>query len=405
MKNNIAKVFNLQGLKISETLTTEEAIILKVTLKKKHIKCPTCGRQSRSRYEKGKLRRVKHQYWGRKLVVLEGNKSRWWCERCRKAFTETWPEVRKWSRKTKDAEMQILDLAKSKSFRQLQNEYGITDRETRYLIHKIDPTPKWEEEKADQEIRLGIDEHSFMGRDLVISITNLGRRQLKGILRDDKQKSLRDWINAVPEDIKSKIKEVCIDMKESFLAVIKSELPSALPVVDHFHVIQDANRRLLEARGIEKDARRSRDFGKRWWFLKGRERLKEETRIKLDILLDRYPSLKEFYTYKEQLRDLYRLKNREEAFTFLSRIILNMECSDDAAINQWGRTLKHWRLYILNYFQSRTTNAFTEGVNTKIKMIKRLSFGFRNIDIYIRKMMLAFVPLSLLWALNYPTIC
>jgi len=301
--------------------------------------------------------------------------------------------------------MQILGLAKSKSFRQLQNEYGITDRETRYLLQKVDPTPKWKEERTDHQIRLGIDEHSFMGRDLVISITNLDRRRLKGILRDDKQKSLRDWINAIPDDIKPKIKEVCIDMKELFLTVIKSELPSALPVVDHFHVIRDANRRLADARGIERDARRNRDFGRCWWFLKGRERLKEETKIKLDSILDRYPSLKEFYTYKEQLRDLYKLKNREEAFAFLSRIILNMECSDDAAINQWGRTLKHWRPYILNYFHSRTTNAFTEGVNTKIKMIKRLSFGFRNIDVYIRKMMLAFIPLALLWALNYPIIC
>nr|MDA3839637.1 transposase [Patescibacteria group bacterium] len=56
----------------------------------------------------------------------------------------------------------------------------------------------------------------------------------------------------------------------------------------------------------------------------------------------------------------------------------------------------------LNYFENKTTNGFTEGCHTKIKMIKRVSFGFRNIDNYIAKMTLAFLPLSFI--LNYHTV-
>ncbi|MGM0495777.1 MAG: transposase, partial [Bacillota bacterium] len=62
-------------------------------------------------------------------------------------------------------------------------------------------------------------------------------------------------------------------------------------------------------------------------------------------------------------------------------------------------TLQKWKTPILNYFENKTTNGFTEGCHTKIKMIKRVSFGFRNIDNYIAKVTLAFLPL--IWIIEY----
>ena len=65
---------------------------------------------------------------------------------------------------------------------------------------------------------------------------------------------------------------------------------------------------------------------------------------------------------------------------------------------QWGRTLQRWSPHILNFFDHRTTNAYTEGIHTKIKMIKRVSFGFR-----IRKMLLCILPKAVLlpWLPHY----
>jgi transposase len=58
----------------------------------------------------------------------------------------------------------------------------------------------------------------------------------------------------------------------------------------------------------------------------------------------------------------------------------------------WGRTLKRWKVYLLNYFEHRTTNAYTEGVHTKMKLLKRASYGLRNIEVYVKKMLLGFLP-------------
>lgn len=405
MKNDIVKIFRLQAFRVINVFVDERSIEIEVALKKKHLQCPLCGKQSSRCHQIGKNYLIKHQLWGEKTVYIKGRKNRWKCFRCGKPFTESWPGVKKWSRKTETAEFQILSFLKNKSFRQLKQENGVSDHEARYLLTKIDTAPTWQEEQKQKNIRLGIDEHSFRGRNLVITVTNLSQRRLKAILPDDRQKSIRAWLKAIPDEIKPKIEEVCIDMKELFAAAIKQELPLADIVLDHFHVIQDANRRLDEARRLEQEMQRRKHIGKRWWFLMGRERLDAKHRVMLDRLLEQYASLKEFYYYKEQLRTLYNAKNREEAAILMARIILNMECSDDAAVNQWGRTLKHWRNYILNYFNHKTTNAFTEGAHNKIKMIKRMSFGFRNVQIYIRKMMIAFIPIVYLGGLIWHTVC
>lgn len=405
MKNDIANIFHLQAFWVRSVILLPNAIELEVELKKKHRCCPRCGKRASYRHQAGKIRSIKHHLWGEKIVYLKGRRDRWYCRRCGKPFTEQWPGLKQWSRKTETAEYQLLNLLKGKSFRQLQMENGISDHEARYLLSKVSTTPSWQEEKNKKHIRLGIDEHSFRGRNMVITVTNLSQHRLKSILPDDQQKSLREWLRAIPENIKPKIKEVCIDLKELFVTVVSQELPLVDIVADHFHVIQDANRRLDECRRLEQEMQRRRHLGKRWWFLMGRERLDVKHRVMLDQLLERYDSLKEFYYYKEQLRTFYKAKNREEATVLISRIILNMECSDDAAINQWGRTLKRWRKYILNYFNHRTTNAYTEGAHNKIKMIKRMSFGFRNVQTYIRKMMIAFVPIAYLGGLIWHTVC
>jgi len=77
----------------------------------------------------------------------------------------------------------------------------------------------------------------------------------------------------------------------------------------------------------------------------------------------------------EALREFYRLTNREEAEERLRDLIAIAGLSDDAEMVRWSRTLERWSEYILNYFHNRTTNAYTEEIHTKIKMVKRVSFA------------------------------
>jgi transposase len=224
----------------------------------------------------------------------------------------------------------------------------------------------------------------------VHTVTEIKQRKMVGILRDDRIATLKKFLANIPRD---KVKEVCIDMKEGLRKAAEAVFPSARIVVDPFHVIADFNRRMDEARRIEQDVHRKRHVQiPKKIFLVGREKLTEEKRQKVDTFLEKYPGLKGFYWAKEKIRELYRQPVRGEATNLLDNIIFNLKTADDAEMVRWGNTLKRWREPILNHFDNHTTNGFTEGCNTKIKMLKRISYGLRNVEVYWRKMLLGFVP-------------
>jgi transposase len=376
IRNFILKFFSLQGYRIKGIEVEGKEILVRVELKRRTGSCPGCGKRSRRLHQYQREQKVCHKIVGEFRVYLVGRKRRWWCERCKKAFTEEWPAVRKWSRRTVVAEAEILRLLRDNSFRRVEERYGISDEVSRLVLKRVKIGSGWEAESRERKIRLGIDEHSFRGRDLVITVTNLRRHRVVAVLPDDRQETLRRFMSEIPYSIRRRVEEVCVDMKPGFIEVVKQQLSGAALVIDRFHVVQDGNRRLDEARRIEQEAVRKPI--KKHLFLKAEERLSEKERQLLDYYLREYPALREWYWYKEQVRRIYWAESKEKAREQLASIIRCLEASDDAALNDWGRMLRKYQEYILNYFNHKTTNAYTEGAHTKMKLIKRLSYGYRN---------------------------
>ena len=93
---------------------------------------------------------------------------------------------------------------------------------------------------------------------------------------------------------------------------------------------------------------------------------------------------------------MYKAETKQEAEQILVSLIRFMRESEYPELYLWANTLKRHEPYILNYFDNHTTNAVTEGLHRKFKLIQRQAFGFRNPEVYIRRVMLAFLPLTLL---------
>jgi len=294
------------------------------------------------------------------------------------------------SRLTKQAQAEALWQLKDRSFSQVSKELGISYSTLRRLLEREIDEEALGLMKEEEELFLGIDEHSFRHQDMVHTITEVKKRKVLGILRDDRIATLKMFLKNIPQE---RVKELCIDMKESLRKLAEQVFPKAKVVVDHFHVVADSNRRMDEARRIEQDVlgKKKVKIPKKIFLIAG-EKLSEEQTAKITELLIRYPGVKGFYWAKEKIRELYRQQSREEAAKLLHLIILNLKSDDDGELIRWGNTLRRWREPILNYFDNGTTNGFTEGCNTKIKMLKRVSYGLRNVEAYWRKMLLGFVP-------------
>lgn len=258
--------------------------------------------------------------------------------------------------------------------------------------------PNWSTDEQ-KPFSLGIDEHYARRNRYVLSITNLTARKPITFLPTDSVWALTEFIKKIPERIKKNIEEVCCDIHDGYIQAVGRLLPHAAIVIDHFHLIQDANQRINESHLIEQDLSKVRMDWK--VFTKNNEDLRADERRHLINYCLRYPLLHCFYRVKEDLRDMYRLKTWNEAEKKLKEIRFRMESMDVIELKLWARSLRRHEPYILNYFNKRTTNAYTEGIHVKCKLTQRISFGFRNIEVYIRKAMLAFLPLTIIGSYHH----
>jgi len=401
MQNCFIKMFRLQEFHVENSELKGKRMVITCRPKTKGVKCKDCGRYIKTVHRYLPLRKVKHMFWEDNLVVLNVKARAFFCWRCQKKDKQKHitvdrfkaiPLNKNYSLAYAD---QILKGLGSVSFK-TRAEIAESSFSTisKLLKDRIDPfIGVWP--KSDISITsLGLDCHSFSGHKMLPTITDISNHKLISILPDDRRTTVERFLRNMPKEHKETIREVCIDLSRDYFKTIQRELPNVKIVADAFHVVADANRRVSELRTtIQK-----RDKVKlpRKLFDKPKEKLNPNQRVSLNEINKAYPELYELWLYKEELRRIYKIPNQTLAEISFDSLTKRMKLSKHEIVGQWLKTLMRWREEILNYFERFTTNGYTEGVNTKLKTIKRLSYGFRNIDNYIRKAMLSFIPISLL---------
>jgi len=246
---------------------------------------------------------------------------------------------------------------------------------------------------------MGLDEQSFSGHDMIATITDLTHHKLLAVLPDDRKLTLTQFYSSIPDDKTHLISAICTDMRITYdTARVNIPRLKDIPlVIDKYHLIADANKRIsAERRIVEEVVLKNKRQLPRKLLLKGREHLSEEERHKLRLLLTKYPDLSVYYFIKEGLREMYTKANKLDATKLLDSLISTMYHQREKGCSDWARTLEKYHDSILNYFDFKITNAYTEGVHTKMKLIKRQGFGYRNKEIYLRKLTLGFLPLAAL---------
>jgi len=112
--------------------------------------------------------------------------------------------------------------------------------------------------------------------------------------------------------------------------------------------------------------------------LKAYERLTLDERERLLALFKLFPLLGDAYELKELLRQIYQLDNYDDACGSLECWCRMAYDANLPGFRDVARTYLRWFEIITNYFKHRFTNGFTEGMNNKIKLDKRMAYGYRN---------------------------
>ena len=187
-------------------------------------------------------------------------------------------------------------------------------------------------------------------------------------------KALLEW----SLELREGVEEVCVDMWGGFAKVIQEVFPNAELVFDRFHVMKKI---IDELKNIMKRFSKSiRKLKIKYWrylLLKNGKDLTKEEREALERILLCSKKLRKAYELKEEFREIYETKQSvEEAKTqFEEWMQQSSKFYSDTV-----KTLQNHFDGICNYFRNRTTSGVMEGINNKIKLIKRQAYGFTNFE-------------------------
>lgn len=186
----------------------------------------------------------------------------------------------------------------------------------------------------------------------------------------------------------ARIEAIAMDMWPAFISVVEKWLPASAIVFDRYHVIAEYNRMLDVLRRAEAAAAQKEEKyvykGVRYLLLKGQEKIEDgsSARKRLDHLLEINTTLHAAYVLKEELRSLWSCSDRSTAEAYLLEWFAKAWSSGVALVKSFANKIAtHWK-GILNYFDHPITTGPVEGINNKIKVLKRMAYGFRNLEYF-----------------------
>jgi transposase len=191
----------------------------------------------------------------------------------------------------------------------------------------------------------------------------------------------------------AKIEAVATDMSKAYIRAIRDNIKRAVHVFDHFHVIKLYNDKLSAFRRQlfhELTARGQQLLkGIRWLLLKNPENLDptKNERQRLERALRLNEPLALAYYMKEDLRQLWLQPSKAMARLFLKDWLARARVSGIRMLEQFADTLEEHQDGILNYYDYPISTGPLEGTNTKIQLMKRQAYGYRDHEFFKLKIL------------------
>jgi transposase len=193
---------------------------------------------------------------------------------------------------------------------------------------------------------------------------------------------------------RAKIVAVATDMSAAYIRAVRDNVPRAVHVFDHFHVIKLFNDKLSAFRRelyhqLSSDHDRKLLKGTRWLLLKNPENLEAERneQQRLEEALRLNAPLATAYYLKEDLRQIWSQPNKRTARRVLRDWLARARASGIRMLMQMADTLESYQEGILAYYEYPISTGPLEGTNTKIQAMKRQAYGFRDREFYKLKIL------------------
>lgn len=371
------KIVGLQDLIIKKVETNEKEIHIYGQLERKPHKCPCCGAET-AKIHDYREQVIKDIPLYDKHVFIHLKKRRYRCD-CGKRFYESNQFLPRYYRRTNRLSAHILDrLRKLITFTDVGKEVNLSTTTVMRTFDLVSYAPR------QLPTALSIDE--FKGNTnkekYQCIITDPVNKIVLDILPKRHESYLTKYFLSFDKNERDKITTFVSDMWKPYSSVATKLFKNAEQVVDKYHWIRQV---FWAFDGVRKDVQKKLGKDYRIYFKHSKKllfkrfsELNDEQKQRVNVMLALSPTLYTAHFYKEDFLKILDCKDRVSAKSALSEWInFAFDCGIER-FKKCAQTMINWISGILNSFSTPVTNGFTEGCNNKIKVLKRIAFGFKN---------------------------
>ena len=383
MEDYITKFLGLKGVLVNSYEECGEEIRIGIETEAKYPICPECGVRVK-RIHDYRVQDIRDVPYRNKVVHLLLKKRRYRCE-CGKRFYEKYSFLPRYHHLTQRVYENILkELDSPVTFKSVAKRYGIsTNTVTRicdlleYNLHRLP------EVLAIDEFKGNAGNEKYQG-----ILTNPSNQRLLDILKTREKSYLVEYVRQYKRD---NVKLFIMDMWEPYKNIAETYFPNAMIVIDKYHYVRQV---YWAMNFVRKRIQNTLNNEERLYFKRHRYILD-----KMEHALSPYQKqcLERMLGHSEDLYNAWQLKEifyefrKEQDPNKAAKILrIFIETAKDIGLPEFQPAITaftNWFEYIINSKRTPYTNAYTEGTNNKIKVLKRIGYGYRNYERFRKRIL------------------
>ena len=396
--NGIKKILSIPEYKVNRivAISDREIRIQIEPYKRKKAQCSFCGQVHKKGYHDKIVTVVKDLDLGARKIYLHVIKRRYKCNVDNKVHIEKVPWLKMYGRVTERYAVQVSRLTAITTNTEAGWFLGMDDQ----AVYRIDKEIL--EEQAKTKLNpppaaknMSVDEVS--NRKYHHYLTNVIDVDIHKVIWNAKgrTKAIMDkYYKAIGKENCEKIESIAMDGARTYISSAEEHAVNALLVCDRFHIVAKVNKAVDDTRKSELKKARKQDnrelvdlinCKQRFIMLKNRNKLTEKQENYLERLCSINQPIYEAMLLKESFLRLYTCRTEEEARACLTDWISEAFKSRLEHFHKVANSLLNKFRYIINWFKRKISSAISEGFNNKIKRLKRMGYGYRDVDYFLLK--------------------
>jgi transposase len=373
--DSIKKLIGLEDVIVKNIVQHTKSTEIEIELERKTQICPRCGSSTKTIHDYRK-QTVKDVPAFGKSVIINLKKRRYRCCLCEKRFIEKIDFLPRYHRMTSRLVAYVLaELASEYSFTSVSKKVNLSVSTVIRIFDFVNyGVPDLPEVLSIDEFKgnTGLDKYQVI-------ITDPVTGRVLDILPSRRYHKLINYFKPMN---RCDVKFFVSDMWKPYRELSGSFFKDATQITDKYHFIRQV---VWAFEAVRKQEQKK--FGKshRIYFKRSRsllirkyDYLTEEEKQQVNVMLYTSVTLSSAYFLKEKFFKAIKAGRKQDVKTLYYEWIQSAANSGIPSFVTCAKTFSNWSESILNSFDYPYTNAFTEGCNNKIKVLKRNAYGYRN---------------------------